>query len=321
MTVDLSTHASPTRHVMRHVPNAMRAVAPERTAELRDLWKRLGLNLTMLADEHWVCHHDERTHEIRISLGTMTVLWCFSHAYVVLHDRVFKEWLGDEKKQIDLTSDPVVSAAMRLLGWALANWTSKADRCEQGWTTRWPEGCPAPVAEPVHGSYENVADELALVAVAFLVHHEIAHARLQHTRRVDDIETLQEEQDADATAVAWLLKGLEHDSSFFVKRALGIATALSAATALGIHSRYYDGDTHPRHFDRLIHALDPYIPVKDHKVWQFIIVALKLHMDHVGIKVLKPEFESGRDCFEAYLDHLAEDDANERRKREESGRS
>jgi hypothetical protein len=287
---------------MRHLAINLAAVAPEKSDRLREVLA--GLTLRLLGDETWICDTDPSAKEIRVSIGTMTILWCISHAYWKLHDRAFLPWMTGDGKDVILAEPPDLAAAMHLLEWAIEHWDSKD--LEPGWTSRWPEGCPHPIENPTAGSDENVTDELALVAVGFFLHHELAHNYQQHTKRRAGIESVQQEQDADREAASWVLSGRSHDDAFFAKRALGIATALLAATALGIHTDKFGGATHPRDFDRLKHALDPYIPVPDHRVWQFAILPLKLHMDAIGLKVESRVYESGRDCFEHYLDVLAQ---------------
>lgn len=289
------SHA-PARHLMRHLAINLTAVAPEKAERLREVSN--GLTLHLMGNEEWICDTVPSIKEIRVSIGAMTILWCVSYAYWMLHDRAFIPWL--EGRSID---DPQLSCAQRLLEWALEHWHKS--NAETDWTTRWPEGCPQPVENPAHGSDENVTDELALTAIGFYLHHELAHNYQQHSPRSEDSETIQQEQDADREAASWVLSGLAHDSDMFHKRAYGIATALLAATALGVHADDFGGTTHPRDFDRLKHALDPHIPVEHHKVWQFVILPLKAHMDSVGIKTDRRSFESGRECFEHYLDCLA----------------
>lgn len=295
---------APARFVLRHLPTSIYAVAPERADRLQS--SVADCRLSLVDDSAWICEVAPKIKEIRVSVGTMTILWCFSHAYVVLHDRVFLRWMTAGGGDVDLTTDPVVAAAMRLLQWAMIGWKTGS---RPNWTWSWPGGVLMPVEHAAEGSPENVADELALVAAAFLVHHELAHVYLRHGPCGPGAESIDQERDADGEAASWLLSGLHHDDHRFVKRALGIATALGASTALGIHTGYYGGSTHPRHFDRLKHALDPYIPVEHHKVWQFIILALKLHIDNVGLSVASRTFDSGRECFESYLDVLGEDAA------------
>lgn len=281
---------------MRHLPAATDRVAPERRAKLVELREQIALELT--TSDVFVCRYVPETSKIRFSAGTLSLLWAFSHAYVTLYDRVLPLWINGDG-QLDLTVDPEVREAMTLLSWAVDALLGKRT------TDPWPEGLLTPVENPAKGTPENVADELALTAAAFLMHHELAHHYLRHTPRTDDVETIQEEKDADAEAAAWILGAEEPGSDAFFKRALGIAAALLVLLARSIHRKRFSGTTHPREFDRLIHILDRYVP-PEHRLWQFVALALKLHLDAAGVKTADVVHENARQCLEGYIEVLAQ---------------
>lgn len=288
--------ASPIEHVMIHVPAAIERVAPERGPRLAELRAQIAFEFT--ASPTFACRYFIETRTIRFSAGALSLLWACAHAYVTLYDRVLPLWING-KGQLDLTTDPRVRDAMTLLSWAMDALLGKRT------TDPWPEGLLVPVANPGKGSDENVADELALTAAAFLLHHELAHHYLNHTPRVDHSENIQEEKDADAEAANWILGAEVRGSAAFFKRALGISTSLLVLLARAIHRRRFSGTTHPREFDRLVHVLDRHVP-PEHRLWQFVALALKLHLDAAGIKTPDVPHESARACLELYVEQLAQ---------------
>jgi hypothetical protein len=69
--------------------------------------------------------------------------------------------------------DPALAGALDLYEWALAAVSMKTIQ-------PWPEDAPRPVAKPDRESALHVASEIFLVAVAWILLHEIAHIELKH---------------------------------------------------------------------------------------------------------------------------------------------
>lgn len=309
LEAQLATMTSPIRHVMRHLPAAIERIAPERRRALADMQLADDVTFNFTENPCFVCRYipastgsPSEPAAIEFSAGAMTVMWAFSHAYVTLYERVLPLWINGDG-QLSLTADPVVRDAMALLWWAIQAWTNK-----EGSLDAWPTNLIKPLRDPVPRSPENVADELSLCAAAYAMHHEFAHHYLQHTPRAN-ADNIQEEQDADLEAAHWILGAVpDENPSFFLKRSLGIATAILALLAKAVHRRRFDGVSHPREFDRLVHVLDRFVDEDAHRLWQFVCLALKLHLDAEGITTPNTIHESARACLEAYVDVLAEAD-------------
>jgi hypothetical protein len=283
------------------VPDSLVNIAPERREHLID--ELQGVTFQILAEPRFAAHYTPATKTITLSFRAVEILWCVAYAHVVLFD-LYAARRSDDRTQVDLTATPVVKEAMELLRWALQDWIDKA-------------GTPVPAlpqrAPRDLGSAAAVADELCLCAVAFILHHELAHHRLNHTvipPRTKDAELLRlsiaQERDADAEAADWILTLASKGTRFFTKRAAGIVVALMAMVAKGVHTREHDGHDHPRHFDRLFNTIDRYSLGPNDPPWVFATVALKLHIDHSGYKAPAVEYESFRDCISAYIDVIAE---------------
>jgi hypothetical protein len=187
---------------------------------------------------------------------------------------------------------------MKLLKWGFERLLGAND-------TVWPAGTVHPVAAPTVGSPENAADELALCAIAFLLHHELAHHRLAHAATGDHHSTMDQERDADYAAASWILGPVREGDPRFTKRALGVATALSVITAYGVHTGYHDGETHPRSFDRLFNTLSEHVRDDYSKVWAFVVGILNLHMTNTGIALPDVAHASFKSCVDSYVEILA----------------
>lgn len=288
---------SPIRHVMQHVHEAVVNIAPELRERFASDYDEFVLEY--LDDYKWICDVDVARKHIRVSRKVMEVLWAAAFAYFRLYLAI-QERTGDRvsvSAEFEFATDAPLRDSVDILHWAMSTWLNESDEV-------WPPHLPNPIQNPQHASDEHVADELSLCAIAFILHHELAHIRLQHLGGSE----LDSERDADIEASAWVLGHLEDENDpQFVKRALGVATALEVLVAKGIHTQAYGGGSHPRSFDRMMNALDRHISDHNHPTWFFVSAILKLHLDNTshGAEIPDREFESGRACVDAYVDALS----------------
>lgn len=292
--------SSPVDPLLRHLAPALANIVPERIDAI--FAATADHTLFIVDDARFVCHFDHTTKTITISRGVVEVMWALSHAYFVLFDRVLAGRLVTAPVVFDLTTNADLKRAMETLAWAL-------NRHLHGDSDDWPATLPHPVPKPAQDSDESVSDELALCAVAFLLHHELAHSRFKHLPLPEGADSIDQERQADYEAAEWILGRLDGPSQqmdpFFRKRTLGVSVALTFMVAVGIHSGSHGGKKHPRHFDRLINTLDRHISDPNHPTWSFIIGPLALHMDSAQLTRPTGPFDSFRACADAYAERLA----------------
>lgn len=289
---------SPITHIRHHVASSIVNIAPEREAEVADLLKHHQVQLVLDDRPRFVFTAGPAAagNQIRASVQGLEFLWTLSFAYYVL----YQEW----KRNPGLTElDPSASTrtrdAVALLQWALGNNV-------QGNRAEWPDNLPHPaVAEGFartgrEPSDEEVATELFLCASAWILHHELAHLRLQHP--LVTTNSVAEEREADQAATGWILDSYPGEPRT-LKRGLGIAVAVVALAVLQLESPVLSNagvpQTHPGVADRLFNALDHPALGEDHQVFDFVVHSLKLHFDHVGIEA-EGEYDTARDCFQDY---------------------
>lgn len=283
---------SPLRDLLEFVPASMLNIAPEKTAELTT--ELQGVTLELNAKPEWEASYTPAERRIRLSFRVVETLWCVVYAYVVLFDVVFARRSAADWSEVSLKNPPVVKRAMAVLHWAMQDWLDDETR-----------SLPAALLPSRSSSHAAVANDLCLGAVAFILHHELAHHRLCHDAEAEGEQAIQQESDADADAVDWILGGVDVTTLAFTKRAIATTVALLAMTARGVHSGAFGGNKHPRSFDRMFNALDRHNLDSNHAVWMFATVALKLHLDNSEQTPAMNEFESFRDCMDAYVDQLA----------------
>ena len=270
---------SPVKHLLPHMKNLAARIAPTKQSVAELYCKEVTLKITN--DGQWKFHYVIETKTIVLSRKSLEILWASSYAYLIYFTDVVQAKglltpLTDNKetKVIDLEKIPSAYGAMNLLAWAFGNWISKVD-------TPWPHDLAKPIRNPKSDSSENLADELTLCAVAFLLHHELAHSHLNHEPETVSFDKISQERDADYSAAEFLLSGLAPNDRFFIKKSLAIAIAVSNPIGQGIYTGYWGGNTHPRAYDRLVHVLDRFIDDKFpfHEAWIFSWSIIKLHID------------------------------------------
>lgn len=299
---------SPVRHIMQeHLGNSIFTISPERSAEFA---ASLGdFRLIYNNERRWIFHADPIRKEISVSRGAIELVWCASLAHYLYYTKLFQGKKHDAEHEIDIHKVPEVSDAFKLLRWAIVcqlNNNSNDD---------WPEGLPLPVPCPEKESNENVADELTLVACAFLLHHELAHINLRHRGFTkSDLQDsslrhlcLDQEKDADATAAEWVLGGITPSIPAFVKRILGITQALLILNMIGLYRGSLGGFSHPFSYDRLDSRLKGALGAQSHVAKGFAFSILDLHYQNTGRKMQQTKFDTPEEALEHLCDMLAKE--------------
>ena len=285
---------SPIRCVMVNIHETLVKIAPERQAEFEKEFANCSLEY--LDSGEFICDVNVASHHIRLSRQVVELLWSISFGYMTFYTKVVQVHKQTTRQTYDLTQDTEVARAMKLLKWAYGNWLLPTQQIP------WPDVLPRPVEHPESGTMENLADELCLSAVAALLHHELAHIRLNHHAPT----SIDEEREADHAMADWILNNnLSLTEARFIKRALGIAVAMEILIANGIYTGNFGGGTHPRSYDRLINTISPYLTHPNHIVWHVLVHTLNLHLGNRGIATPDVAYESYKECVNAYIDLLS----------------
>lgn len=291
---------SPVAFLFKLVPQALAAIAPERVDALKAATADVSLRITN--EGRFLCDFNPDARTISIDRQVIELIWASAYGYYVLYSVLQEVKNPTTAVVIDLTANPRSHHAMHLLKWAVSNHIGKTD-------VPWPAELPRPIPGLTDTSDEHVADEIALCALSFLLHHELAHARLGHSPLPPGVDSILQEREADYAAADWILgplSAVDPHGSVFVKRSLGITIALATMVGLGIQRGYHGGETHPRDFDRMTQTLEKHLNEPHHVVWAFALAILKLHIDQKRIAIPNVEYESVQECVNAYVDVIAE---------------
>ena len=140
----------------------------------------------------------------RISTGALNLLWAASYAYWLIYQG-YRSAQQNGATEYRASMDPNATDAMRVYEWSLH--VARGTKFEQ-----WPSRLPRPQSNQVLESPLAVANELFLVAVAWICLHEIGHVTHEHTAVPIGPRALLEEQEADKFATDWLLEGLSDEA-------------------------------------------------------------------------------------------------------------
>ena len=218
---------------------------------------------------------DMSTHEATLPVATLEYLWACAHLLWVL----YQEYTAAQERleeQLDLASRPNVCDAIDVLNWARNNQAVSGVEV-------WPEALPRP-ASGATGSAVSVANELFLVAIAWIIHHEIAHVRANHPA-MHRTYAVKQELEADEIATDWILDNCQ-DPAQRKKRELGMVTALLAMQLLdepsGVETYVR---SHPPTVERLYACLERAQVDNDGAPRAFAAVAMQWHLSQYDLSI------------------------------------
>jgi Peptidase U49 len=248
-------------------------VAPEIAANLASEVASKDIKLEFTNDPKVCAEYVVSKSLIRLGQSFLSALWTAAHAYIV----TYQEYQIAQKKGVRyfaLAESPRVVEAYTLYRRARE---AVANRQH----FHWPPEARKPIRYPFEHSDGYAANELFLVAISWVMHHEIAHARLEHEEFA--LASISQELDADAEATRWVCSG-EKDIHKLHKRAMGMATAVVFLLALDIHVGRRTTTTHPPSFERLMTNLDNTGLSEDQMIYSFAFVLVDIHLAQSQIK-------------------------------------
>ena len=297
------------------------AVAPERRSEVL---KYINKNdVRVIVDENTdriLFQADGKDQRIMVGLKCLARLWATAFAYFRIYTDVAAAKLANPKiRERDLRSSERMRQASEVLKWAIETdvalkWKAVTGLSFGSPRDSFPIGLPQPFAEAEYASDQHVADELSLMALGYILHHELAHLRLGHVPK-EGVDSIVQEKDADREAANWLLDGLDDEwTPMFVKRALGVAIGLSWLASLNVYVGSAASETHPPAYDRLYQVLEQHVEDGGHPVWAMVSLILSLHLQNQQLSFGESvEFGSFKEATNYYVDQIAKLDDNHRK--------
>lgn len=212
---------------------------------------------------------------VRLGTPFLEVLWASAYSFIVIFDE-YEQANKRKDEYFHVGASDRTATAYSLHRLLLEAHTAKV-------RVPWPLPELVPVRFPDPDTDGHVANELFLTAVSWLIHHEIAHARLDHGE-LETVESLLQESDADRAATDWVCRDSAEFGPLF-KRALGIACANLHLLAYDLQLNRTRWTTHPPTYERLLANLDRIGFEDNHKVYAFGFVILEILLAHHGVGV------------------------------------
>jgi hypothetical protein len=261
------TRLSPITRLFPAIAAAPFRVAPENAQDLQTEIDARNITLEFVDDPAILAEYVVSKSIVRLGVPFLDSLWTASHLYIV----AFHEYQAAQQKGerfFELGKIERVANAYVLYRHFL-----EAVAARQ--STEWPVGGSRPIQYPFEHSDGYMANEMFLVAIAWIMHHEIAHARLDH-EEASAVSKLQE-SDADRAATMWVCLG-EPEQLPLYKRAMGMVTAVVYLLALDLRMGRFTSNTHPPSFERLMKNLETTGLAENDFVFAFAFVLVDIQI-------------------------------------------
>jgi hypothetical protein len=258
--------ASPIRELDNAIASSAFRISPKDTAALQGIVAAKSISLEFCSCNQLKAQWVPGRSVVQLALPFLEVLWAAAHAYIVIFDECKRALRrGEEAFAIGETTRTAEAYQLYrelLIAHVAVN------------STAWPSKRIRPERFPNAATDGYIANELFLVAVSWLIHHEIAHADLEHS--TVSISSKQEEAAADRAATKWVCSDAVQLELH--KPALGIATAVLLLIAYELEGRSWQSSTHPPGFERLIVNLDEVQLGEDDDPYAFAFKLIEIHL-------------------------------------------
>ncbi|MEO6975352.1 MAG: phage exclusion protein Lit family protein [Gallionella sp.] len=227
---------------------------------------------------------------IRLGVRALELVWASALAYYVLFDEGTKSSKRKEEF-FSIGKIPRARQAFDLYRWALNQYLSEQP-------SEWPSLKIRPVQFPATGTDSHIANELFLVTISWIIHHEIAHARRNHLNTIP-INPLAEENEADQVATSWVCEAITSGDDPRHKPAFGVVTAILVLMDCDLRAGHLTSSTHPPSYERLMRCLDHIGLPDDSRVWSFVLFILEIHFSDVGFDFSSSDGSFREKCMSA----------------------
>ena len=258
---------SPITRLFPVIASAPFRVAPENAQDLAMQIDARDISLEFVDDPMVLAEYSVAKRLVRLGVPFLEALWSAAHVYIVaFHEYQAAQRIGE--RFFELGKAKRVADAYILYRHFL-----EATAARQ--SAEWPKDASRPIRYPFEHSDGHLANEMFLVAVAWIMHHEIAHARLDHEEE-SAVSKLQE-SDADRAATQWVCAG-EREQLPLYKRAMGMVSAVVFLLALDLRMGRLTSTTHPPSFERLIKNIETTGLGENELVFAFAFVLVDIHI-------------------------------------------
>jgi hypothetical protein len=297
--------------------------APERTSEIDRLILKHGVRFVpdyVSVDVRF--RTSVTTKEVHVPITPVYMLWYHAWAYSTAYEgiRQATQSIPPIQRVADV-SDPSFLLALDTLRWATT--CELARRVGPRTSTLAtepppPTGAPPPFEPTRRDVHCTLAYDLTLMALGWILFHELAHIVLGHEPSPDDLpRSHQQEKEADSWASDFVLGHVEqyckqnHPAMVAccdlvrLKRQQAIAVSLLWLIKYECHFGVAAPSSHPPTYDRIYRLLGAFDPDPNELLWALSSTALHLHMHAAGFPPTAREFATFRDFMNYLCDELS----------------
>lgn len=219
-------------------------------------------------------------------------------------------------------ADSTLTVALGTLRWAVDTDLDRVkaayDGSINGEEAKLPAASPLPFDRTQRDAFKQVADDLTLMALGWILFHEIAHVTLSHHPQPSDIAASQrQETEADSWAADFMLQHVDRycrenlpynprcGELVRLKRQKAIIVALLWLVKFECHFGVRADGTHPPTYDRLFRLLGEFADDPNHLLWAFASVVLGMHVQAAGTNHADREFSEFRELVSHQCDVLS----------------
>lgn len=271
---------SPISNLTDAISESLSKIAPENQNQLASLVKEHNIEIQYVDESGFGIRvtksEDDNQYRIILPVASLEYLWCFCHFFWVFTQEYSNAQKNNESN-LHIDGNERLKTSIELLSWARDN--LKSTNLKQ-----WPDIYPRP--EMVNPEMDDsvVASEIFLCAIAWIMHHEMAHVVLKHPL-INTAFSTQEENDADEYATNWILKECNTESAQFQKRKIGIITGLLCLQSLDVSKIASENNTHPPACERIHRNMVRYSQEGSEVIEALCVVILQYLFHGKGIKV------------------------------------
>jgi hypothetical protein len=245
--------------------------APEAAAKLDHLICKKSLSREFRNDPRLFATIRPSKDIIRLGIPILELLWSAAYLYLVtFQDYQYANMRGEAMFMVG-------GIPRSATAYVLYRELLKAHSTES--PIEWPSREIAPVRFPQKGKDIYGANELFLIAISWIIHHEIAHACLVH-QEVTTASILKENA-AGKAAIKWVFEGTQ-EAQPLLKRSMGIVTALFLLLAYEIEVGPNHLKTDPPSFECLVFNLDAIGVDPNDTIYAFALVLVQIHLMQGG---------------------------------------
>lgn len=286
---------------------ALQQATPLKTAQLLEVVQKRNIRFTLdeksLTPDFWA---DVDTGEINVPRRCLFRIKAHAFAIYSVYDSLIARHTGKTDNEFDSR----LQSASALLTWAVR--TDIATALDDGSVYSLGEVPPEfnELCQKCLKPHQvEIAEDVSRLSVVWILHHEIAHIRLQHTSP-PGANSVREEFEADRAAIEWLVDDGNLSPSERLLHRLAVGVGLGWLSAFNVYLEEDNGMTHPPECERLITGTERLAANGGENAessWAICQTVLLLHAQNAGLPVTAAHMKGSFEAIARQLAKLVKD--------------